>query len=338
MIRRRPAVRIRGAPGGVATARVAHGTTPVANSVANGAPSSPPGPPDSPTASWRIGLAALRPAGSTPAGVERMREALAEGAGRGARLVCFPETYLPGLRGTREPLPAPDQAAQEAALDALRAECRAHGVAAIAGMEWLTGRGLENRAFVIAPDGSLLGHQTKNQITPGGESEHYVPDGRRRLFRIDDLTFGIAICHEAWRYPETVRWAAVRGAQVVFQPQMTGSDAPGRGRARGAPARWGASFYEKAMECRAQENSIYFASVNVALRAQTSATSLLDPHGRLLAHVPYGQEQLLVADVDLARATRFYASRYNPDWYPSDAPLSRATRAGVGGGSGGAAR
>jgi predicted amidohydrolase len=254
-----------------------------------------------------------------------MRQALAEGAGRGARLVCFPETYLPGLRGTRESLPAPDQGAQEAALDALREACRGHGVAAIAGMEWMTGRGLENRAVVIAPNGSVLGHQTKNQITPGGESEHYVPDGRRRLFRIDGLTFGIAICHEAWRYLETVRWAAVRGAQVVFQPQMTGSDAPGRGRARGAPGPWGASFYERAMECRAQENSIYFASVNFALRAQNSATSLLDPHGRLLAHVPYGHEQLLVADLDLAQATRFYASRYNPAWYPSDAPLSRAT-------------
>ena len=106
-------------------------------------------------------------------------------------------------------------------------------------MEWLTGRGLENRAFVIAPDGSLLGHQTKNQITPGGESEHYVPDGRRRLFRIDDLTFGIAICHEAWRYPETVRWAAVRGAQVVFQPQMTGSRRPGARAGPGGPGTLG---------------------------------------------------------------------------------------------------
>jgi predicted amidohydrolase len=289
--------------------------------MADGALSNSPTPAGPPAAPWRIGLAALRPAGSTPAGVERMRQALAEGAERGARLVCFPEAYLPGLRGTREPLPAPDQEAQAAALDALRAACREHAVAAIAGMEWLTERGLENRAVVIASDGAVLGHQTKNQITPGGESAHYVPDGRRRLFRIDDLVFGVAICHEAWRYPETVRWAAVRGAQVVFQPQMTGSDAPGRGRAgakRGG--RWGASFYEKAMECRAQENSIYFASVNFALRAQNSATSLLDPHGRLVAHLPYGEEGLLVADLDLAQATRYYASRYNPAWYPAEPP------------------
>ena len=38
------------------------------------------------------------------------------------------------------------------------------------------------------------------------------------------LTFGIAICHEAFRYPETVRWAAVRGAKIVFHPHCTGSE------------------------------------------------------------------------------------------------------------------
>jgi predicted amidohydrolase len=273
---------------------------------------------DAPTRSWRIGLAALRSAGTTPAGVEKMRRTLAECAAAGVELVCFPETYLPGLRGTDEALPPIDQAAQESALAALRAACREHRVAAIAGMEWVTERGLENRAFVIAPDGSVLGHQTKNQITPGGEEANYVPDGRRQLFQIDDVVFGIVICHEGWRYPETVRWAAVRGAQVVFQPQQTGSDRRGRGRER-----WGESFYEQAMACRAQENSIYFASVNHAMRYQNSATSLIAPNGTLLAHVPYGEEQLLVADLDLVQATRFYASRYNPAWYPSDAPLAR---------------
>ena len=66
----------------------------------------------------------------------------------------------------------------------MRAACRASGVAAIAGLEWVSPLGLENRAFVVGPDGAVLGHQTKNQITPGGESEHYVPDGQRRLFRL----------------------------------------------------------------------------------------------------------------------------------------------------------
>jgi len=35
------------------------------------------------------------------------------------------------------------------------------------------------------------------------------------------------ICHEGWRYPETVRWAVRRGAQVVFHPHAHVAE-PGR--------------------------------------------------------------------------------------------------------------
>ena len=70
------------------------------------------------------------------------------------------------------------------------------------------------------------------------------------------------------------------------------------------------------MQCRAGENGVYFASVNQAMRFQNSATSLIDPQGNLMAHVPYGQEDLLIADLDLSKAERIYAKRYNPAWYP----------------------
>jgi hypothetical protein len=35
---------------------------------------------------------------------------------------------------------------------------------------------------------------------------------------VGPLTFGVVICHEGWRYPERVRWAVRRGAQLVFHP------------------------------------------------------------------------------------------------------------------------
>jgi predicted amidohydrolase len=257
----------------------------------------------------RIGLVALKPSRSVPRGVATVQHMLAACRAQGVQIACFPETYLPGLRGCDEVLPPPDQPQMEWALQQVSDGCRETGVAAIVGMEWVSERGLENRAFVIDGDGTVLGHQTKNQITPGGEEKHYVPDGRRRLFRIGETVFGIVICHEGWRYPETVRWAAVRGAQVVFQPQWTGSDHRGR-----TLERWGEAFYEKAMQCRAQENTVYFASVNHALRFQNSATSLIDPQGHLVGHVPYAQEEILVADLDLTKATRFYAERFRPEW------------------------
>lgn len=266
-------------------------------------------------ASLRVGLAAVP---NAPSVEERLRTAdriLEEAADRGAAIVCFPETYVPGLRysGQDFPLPPPDQRRQVAALEALRAAAGRHRVAAVVGMEWASDVGLHNVAFVVSRGGAITGYQAKNQI-PVEEEPYYVPDGRRRLFEVDGVLFGITICHEGWRYPEAVRWAAIRGAQVVFHPQLTGSD-----RAGATLARWGdpaAPYYEKAMILRSVENTIFFASVNYAMRHQDSATSLIGPDGDCLAHVPYGQEQLLVHDLDLSRATGFCARRFNPAFYP----------------------
>jgi hypothetical protein len=43
---------------------------------------------------------------------------------------------------------------------------------------------------------------------------------------------------------------------------------------------------------------------------------LIDPEGELVAHVPYGEEGLLVEELDLGRATGFVAGRYRAGFYP----------------------
>ena len=259
----------------------------------------------------RIGLAALRHPESIPQGVEKVAQAIRDAAAEKVEILCCPETYLPGLRGASFQLPPPDQKAQEEALEAIRLKAREHHVAVIIGMEWVSPIGLLNLAYVISAQGRVLGYQAKNQITPDGEDRYYVPDRKRRIFTLQEVPIGIVICHEGWRYPETVRWATTRGALIIFQPQVTGSDAPDK-----PPPPWGESFYEKAMLCRAQENNVFFASVNTAMGSQNSATSLISPEGECLAYVPCGEEQLLVHDLDLRQATRFHAKRYNPDFYP----------------------
>lgn len=52
------------------------------------------------------------------------------------------------------------------------------------------------------------------------------------------------------------------------------------------------------------------------MRYQDSATSLLGPEGACLAYVPYGQELLLVHDIDLSQATGLCAKRFHPAFYP----------------------
>lgn len=257
-----------------------------------------------------VALASPRIASSLDEGLEKVERLMAEASAQGAEIVCFPEAYLPGLRGQGFEVPPFDAAAQERALEAVARRARALRLATIVGIERPTDAGRQIAAYVIDARGEVLGFQTKNQIDPS-EEPSYVPGRGRRVFEVGGVRFGIAICHEGWRYPETVRWAAARGAKIVFHPQLTGSDRDGV-----RLTAWGAAdgpYYEKAMMMRSIENTIYFASVNYAMRFQESATSLIDPSGACQAHLPYGEEGVLVQSIDPAKATGWLAARYAPE-------------------------
>ncbi|HET7483119.1 MAG TPA: nitrilase-related carbon-nitrogen hydrolase, partial [Actinomycetota bacterium] len=69
------------------------------------------------------------------------------------------------------------------------------------------------------------------------------------------------------------------------------------------------TFHEKAMLCRAAENTIYFASVNCAGEGSPTTSAVVAPDGSVIAWQPYGKEGLLVADIDTAAATGLLAAR-----------------------------
>ena len=263
-----------------------------------------------------LALASPRIASSIDDGLARMETLVTTAAGRGAQVVCFPEAYLPGLRGMDFDVCPFEAGERRRVLTAVADLARQHRIAVIVGTENLTPAGRQIAAVVIDRDGALQGTQTKNQLDLT-EDAHYVPGTARQIFEIDGVKFGVAICHEGFRYPETVRWAAARGARVVFHPHLTGSDRQGLRLERwGDPA---APYYEQATRLRALENTIYFASVNYALRFQESATSVIRPDGTCQAFLPYGEEGVLVQKIDLEAATGKIASRYAPDRY-QDAP------------------
>jgi len=259
-----------------------------------------------------VALASPAIASTLEEGLEKIERLLSEASARGAEIVCFPEAYLPGLRGLDFEVLPWDRAMQERALQTVAQWSRTYAVATILGMEKPTDAGRQIVSFVIDAQGRIQGHQTKNQIDPS-EDRFYVPGDTRRLFEINGVKFGVVICHEGWRYPETVRWAAVRGAKIVFHPQHTGNEKAGV-----RLTQWGAAdgpYYEKAMMMRSIENTIYFASVNYALRFQESATSLIAPSGRCQAYLPYGQEGVLVESINIEEATGSLATRFAPERY-----------------------
>lgn len=268
-----------------------------------------------------IGLASPRVASSVDDGLEKVERLIGAGSRAGAEIVCFPEAYLPGLRGQDFDVAPFGEADEARALSAVGGFARANGIAVILGMEHITPAGSQIAAFVIDADGELQGIQTKNQLDPS-EDAPYVPGNTRQVFEINGVKFGIAICHEGWRYPETVRWAASRGAAIVFHPQLTGTHTAGVRLSEFGSAI--APYYEKAMLCRSIENTIYFASVNYAVPYPESATALIAPNGECQAFLPYGEEGVLVQSIDVSLATGLLAKRFAPDRY-QESVIGRAS-------------
>jgi predicted amidohydrolase len=229
-----------------------------------------------------------------------------------AEIICFPESFIPGY-----PLAdfKVEKASAEELQQALNRVCEiaaTNNIAIIMPMDWYEGDRFLNIAHVISAKGELLGYQTKNQLDPS-EDTTWVPGTERKLFEVNGLKFGITICHEGFRYPESVRWAAREGASIVFHPHLSGSDLKGV-----QLTNWGninSPYYEKAMMMRSLENTIYFASVGYTMKYQEAATSLIAPDGKCIAYQPYGQEGVIVAEIDTEKATGYLAKRFKPELY-----------------------
>lgn len=255
----------------------------------------------------RVALANLRFPATPDESIRLAVSAIAEAATGGARIVCFPEEFVPGYRLGPHAVPMPDADFLERAWAEVATAAAEAKITVILGTERYVQGGLRITSLVLNPDGTIQGWQDKVQLDPS-EDELFAPGTERTIFHAGDLTFGIAICHEGWRYPETVRASARQGAHIVFHPHYhwaePGSYAPA---VFADPAN---TFHEKAMLCRAAENTCYMASVNCASDGSPTTSAVISPDGTLLVHQPYGVEGLLLVDIDLAQATGLLARRY----------------------------
>ena len=258
---------------------------------------------------FRIALANIRFPATPEESVRFAEGAIAQASTEGAGLICFPECYVPGYRAEGKAVPAPNPVFLEQAWSAIRAATAKAALTVVLGTERVVNGALLATALVINRDGTIAGFQDKVQLDPSEEAT-YSPGSGRQVFQTGPLTFGIVICHEGWRYPETVRCAARHGAQLVLHPQLHEAEPGGYVPATYAdPAN---SFHEKAILCRAAENTCYFATVNYASLGSPTTSAIARPDGTLLSYQPYGKEGLLVADIDLAQATRLLALRCKP--------------------------
>lgn len=224
----------------------------------------------------------------------------------GARILCFPEAYVPGYpwpTRSRQPVSA---RFLEGAHERIAEAARRNHIYVVLGTERYVSNKPRLSMLVFGPDGDLLGYQDKVQLDPSEDST-YEPGNERRVFEADGVRFGIVICHEGFRYPETVRWAVRNGAQLVFHPHYDEAEPGAFQPTDFADPR--NSFHEKAFLCRAAESNCYVAAVNCASPGSPTTSAVVRPDGTLLSFQPYGKPGLLICDIDPAEATPLLAQR-----------------------------
>jgi predicted amidohydrolase len=248
----------------------------------------------------RIGLAQCRQTGDIEENAQTVLRFLKMAAERGVQILCFPEAQTVGYRAdiARADAPVPVERLEELHNEVAHL-CRALNLACILGTETPLEADPEvgkpyNSALVIDENGEILGVHHKTRLTPL-DAMAYTPGDSFHTFELHGVRVGVVICFEAFRFAETTAACVGDGARLVFHPQNNTT----------RPNAWKVPIHHAMMMTRAAENTIWFASCNACLVPHQNCESrVIAPDGRVHARADMGQEQLLVSDIEIERATR----------------------------------
>ncbi len=246
-----------------------------------------------------VACAQIEVSDDTALACEKIADAMADAAGRGARLVVFPECALGGYYPNewREGARAPCWEAIEAGLGCVQRLCRRHRVAAVVGALRRAGGRIYNSAFAVGRDGKVLAVYDKIHLTgmrSGRDDAGFFFRGRSLpVFRTDGIGAGMQICMD-FRFPEPYRILRRKGASLVCQPTCVS----------GRSGLWKSGILQAHVVSRAAENEFFVALCNSAGPFQNMPSLIAGPDGDLLACAPLDEETVICAEVDPLRRPR----------------------------------
>jgi predicted amidohydrolase len=231
--------------------------------------------------------------------LERILDQLNTAAGAGAHLVVFPECALSGYgfasrdegRAHAVPIDGPE-------VERVAAACRRHGCFCIFGLLERAGSRLFNACVLTGPEG-VAGSYRKVHL-PFLGVDMFVDPGDRP-FAVHDAggpKVGMHICYDG-SFPETARVLALQGADLLVLPTNwpTHSECAA----------------EHMIPTRAMENTVYVMAVNRVGEESgfrfIGTSSIVDPNGRVIARAGAESEELLLAEIDPARARQKHLVR-----------------------------
>ncbi|HEY3505150.1 MAG TPA: carbon-nitrogen hydrolase family protein [Actinocatenispora sp.] len=228
------------------------------------------------------------------ANLAAMAGLVAEAAGRGARLVVFPEYSMyatkvldDGVLESAEPVDG--TYAKRVAEIAAR-----HRVHLVYGMNEALpdDRRVANTLLLLGPDGTRLGAYRKVHLFDAfgfTESDRVRPGdpGELLTFTVDGITFGAMTCYDL-RFPELARRLVDAGAQALVVP------------AQWAPGPQKEEHWRLLTRARAVENTAYVLAAGQCAPTGAGNSAIVDPMGVPVAGLAESPGTAC-ADVDAGR-------------------------------------
>lgn len=267
----------------------------------------------------RVALVQQSASGDRRDNLNRALSAMESAKAAGADVVAFPELVIdlffpqnesdPTAEGRAEPVPGPTA-------DAIAAKARELSLVTVFNMYESDSEG---RRFDSSPvfdaDGTLLGVTRMVHITDYAcfhEQEYYNPGDRGApVYETAAGRIGVAICYDR-HYPEYMRALGVGGAELVVIPQA------------GAVDEWPEGLYEAEVRTAAFQNGYYAALCNRVGEEEcltfAGESFVVDPEGKVVARGKRLAEDLVIAEVDLAKcatspARKLFWRDRRPDLY-----------------------
>jgi predicted amidohydrolase len=275
----------------------------------------------------------------------RMLALLDDAAGRGAKLIVFPElaftTFFPRwLFEHDSDLHVHFEAAMpNANVQPLFDRARAHGIGFYVGYAELTDEGHRyNTAILVAPNGDILSKYRKVHLPGTVEPKPGLAYQQleKRYFRYGDLGFpvvrtraewhhaavGMLICNDR-RWPEGWRVLGLQNVELVCIGYNSAAYDPGGGDGESEQLR---TFHSTlVVQANAYMNATWAVSVAKAGNEDGAGliggSVIVDPNGRIRGQAATLGDELLVVDADLdlcrhGKARMFdFAAHRRPQWY-----------------------